>query len=56
MICIDITSFVLINQLEEDHSMIEMHHLKNVVISLQTILSFELSGKIVSIPFSFFKI
>ena len=33
---IDITNFVLINELEKDHSMIETHRLKNVVIFLQT--------------------
>ena len=33
---INITNFVLINELEKDHSMIETHRLKNVVIFLQT--------------------
>ena len=46
---INITKFVIINQLEKDHSMIEMRHLKNVVIFTQTILSFVLSRKIVNI-------
>ena len=32
MIIINITSFVLISQLEKDHSMTETHRLKNVVI------------------------
>ena len=36
MIYINITSFVLINQPEKDHSMIEMHRLKNAVIFFQT--------------------
>ena len=34
-IYINITSFVLISQLEKDHSMIEMRHLKNVVIEMR---------------------
>ena len=41
MIYINITSFVLISQLEKDHSMIEMRHLKNAIF-FQTILSFHL--------------
>ena len=36
MVCINITNFVLISKLENDHSMIEKHRLKNVVIFLQT--------------------
>ena len=36
-----ITKFVLTDELEKDHSMIEKHCLKNVVIFIQTILSFE---------------
>ena len=35
---INITKFVLINELEKDHSMIETHRLKNVVIFIQTII------------------
>ena len=35
--CINITAFVLINELEKDHSMIETRHLKNVAIFIQTI-------------------
>ena len=42
-IYINITTFVLISQHEKDHSMIETHRLKNVVIFFQTILSFVLS-------------
>ena len=38
--------FVLISSLEKDHSMIEMHHLKNVIF-IQTILSFVLPRKII---------
>ena len=38
MTSINITKFVLINQLEKDHSMIETRRLKNVVIFIQTIL------------------
>ena len=49
MTYINITKFVLINQLEKDHSMIETRCLKNVVIFIQTIVSFVLSRKIVSI-------
>ena len=41
------TSFLLISQVEKDHSMIETHRLKNVVIFFQTILSFVLSRKII---------
>ena len=41
MIYINITNFVLISKLENDHSMIE----KKNVIFFQTILSFVLSGK-----------
>ena len=37
MICINITSFVLISSLEKDHNMIETHRLKNVVIFLQSL-------------------
>ena len=43
------TNFVLISQLERDHSIIETCHLKNVVIFIQTILSFLLSRKIINI-------
>ena len=43
------TKFVLINQLEKDHSMIETRRLKNIVIFIQTIVSFVLSRKIVNI-------
>ena len=49
MTYINITKFVLINQLEKDHSMIEMRCLKNIVIFIQTIVSFVLSRKIVNI-------
>ena len=49
MTYINITKFVLINQLEKDHSMIETRCLKNIVIFIQTIVSFVLSRKIVSI-------
>ena len=38
MTYINITKFILINQLEKDHSMIEMHRLKNIVIFIQTFL------------------
>ena len=49
MTYINITKFVLINQLEKDHSMIETRRLKNIVIFIQTIVSFVLSRKIVNI-------
>ena len=39
---INIAKFVLINQLEKDHSMTETRRLKNVVIFMETILSFVL--------------
>ena len=42
------TKFVLINQLEKNHSMIETRRLKSVAIFTQTILSFVLSRKSVS--------
>ena len=44
-----ITNFVLINWLENDHSMIETRCLKNVVIFLQTIISFVLSAKVINV-------
>ena len=37
MTCINVAEFVLISQLEKDHSMIEARRLKNVVIFIQTI-------------------
>ena len=40
MTCVNITEFVLINELEKDHSMIETRCLKNVVIFIQTIYVF----------------
>ena len=49
MTYINITKFVLINQLEKDHGMIETRRLKNAVIFIQTILIFVLSRKIVNI-------
>ena len=53
MTCINVAEFVLISQLEKDHSMIETRRLKNVVIFIQTILSFVLSRKIImESPFS----
>ena len=54
-ICINITSFVLIHQLEKDHSMIETLVLTNVVVFVmffQTKLSFVLSRKIIFNIFS----
>ena len=47
MSCINVAVFVLISQLEKDHSMIKTRRLKNVVIFVQTILSFVLSRKII---------
>ena len=38
MTYINITKFILINQIEKDHSMIEMNRLKNIVIFIQTFL------------------
>ena len=49
MIYINITKFAPINLVEKNHSMIEMHLLKNVVIFIQAILSFVLSRKIINI-------
>ena len=46
-IFIKMTNFVLIIYLEKDHSMIEARRVENVVILLQTILSFVLSRKII---------
>ena len=51
-IYVKITSFVLIGQLEKDHSMIETHHLKDVVIFFQAILSFVLSRKMSHLYFN----
>ena len=48
MTYINITKFVPINYLEKDDSMIETRRLKNVVIFIQTILSFVLSKKIIN--------
>ena len=47
--CINVAKFVLITELEKDQSMIETRRLKNVVIFIQTILSFVLPRKIVII-------
>ena len=53
MTCMNVAEFVLISQLEKDHSMIETRRLKNVLIFIQTILSFVLSRKIImESPFS----
>ena len=41
--------FAPINSVEKNHSMIETHLLKNVVIFIQAILSFVLSRKIINI-------
>ena len=49
MTSVNITKFALINKLEKDHSMIETHRLKNVVIFIQTNLSFVLSTYIKNI-------
>ena len=49
MTCINVAVFVLISELEKDHSVIETRRLKNVVIFVQTILSFVLSRKIINI-------
>ena len=38
MTYLNITKFVLINELEKDHSMIEMRHLKNVAVFIQAFL------------------
>ena len=46
MTCINVAEFVLISLLKKDHGMIETRRLKNVVIFIQTILSFVLSRKI----------
>ena len=46
MTYINITKFVLINELEKDHSMIVTRRLKDVVIFFQKILSFVLSRKV----------
>ena len=46
MTYINIAKFVLIIKLEKGHSMIIMRCLKNVLIFIQTILSFVLSRKV----------
>ena len=47
MTYINITKFVLINQLEEDHCMIETRRLEVILNFSQIILSFPLSKKII---------
>ena len=47
MIYVSITNIVLISWLEKNHSIIEMHRLKNVIY-FQKILSFVLSRKIIN--------
>ena len=37
MTCMNVAEFVLISQLEKDHSMIETRRLKNVVIFIQAL-------------------
>ena len=54
MAYMNMTKFVLINYLEKGHSMIEMHCLKNVIILIQTILSFALLRKIIEFFISYF--
>ena len=49
MIYKNCTIFVLISQLEKDHSMIETRRLKDIVIFLQTVLVFMLSRKIIKV-------
>ena len=44
----NIINFLLINQLEKDHSVIETRRLKYVVIFIQTTLIFAMSGKIIN--------
>ena len=46
MTCINAAKFVLISELEKDHSMIETRLLKNVIF-IQTILSFVLTRNII---------
>ena len=48
MTYINITKFVLIKQLEKDRCMIETGRLKDVVIFIQTILSFVLTRKTIN--------
>ena len=48
MTCINVAGFVPISWREKDHSMIEMRRFKNVVMFIQTILSFALSRKTVN--------
>ena len=48
MTCINVAEFLLISYLEKDHSMIETRRLNNVVIFIQTILSFLVSRKIIN--------
>ena len=47
MTCINAVEFVLISELEKYQSMLETRRLKNIVIFVQTILSFVLSRKII---------
>ena len=54
MTYINITKFVLINELEKDHSMIKTSRLKIVVIFIETILSFVLSRKVINMYFQWY--
>ena len=47
MTCANVAEFVLISQLEKDHCITERRRLKNVLIFIQTIVSFVLSRKII---------
>ena len=49
MTCINVGEFVLIRKKKKDHLKTETHRFKNVVIFIQTILSFVLSRKILNI-------
>ena len=49
MTCINIAEFVLISWLEKEHSMIGTRRLKDVLIFVQTILSFVPSRRIINI-------
>ena len=46
---VNVADFVLISQLEKDHSMIETSRFKNVVVFIQTTLCFALSRKVINI-------
>ena len=52
MVYINVINFLLICQLEKDHSVIETRHLKNFVIFFQTIIIFARSRNIIKLKYN----